>query len=437
MQLFLSLSLRLLFAACSIANCVATELDHFLFFPKQVDSAVAVVGRNVSYLHLSPFSIDAQGRKFIWLTPGPTLDFVRQDSFVGIWNETTREFSPLPVGGFNIYTPTECENPILRLPSGSVASFFGTSPDAKPREIVALRNTVDCFTTSATGKYASNWIIRMYPPQELIFENNFSVDAIKMEVLRSPIFGAGGTGVWQTFWFARQIGFKYVAGPMHGTFGDPAAMGVSGRLSAVNPSSISLLPFARAVNEAGTEFRVLPPIQAEATVIEYRNVEDFPGSPGGQFFYSASLPEQTFVDRGGAGRFERTGRSFKVGGFSPVCRFYGSVTPGPNSHFYTAQSAECVNLTTLQSKPTPTDRQQWNIESVGFYAVLPYVVSNEKRCPLGTKPVFRAYNSAFTPAGVKNLWNSNHRLSSEKADISELVSKWNWVDEGIAFCTPT
>ncbi|MEO8135601.1 MAG: DUF1566 domain-containing protein, partial [Betaproteobacteria bacterium] len=57
-------------------------------------------------------------------------------------------------------------------------------------------------------------------------------------------------------------------------------------------------------------------------VIEYLDTEDFPGSPGGHYFYSSDPDEQFAVDAGAAGQFARTGRHFLVGGTQSVCRFY-------------------------------------------------------------------------------------------------------------------
>src|SRR2546425_4682360 len=103
--------------------------------------------------------------------------------------------------------------------------------------------------------------------------------------------------------------------------------------------------------------------QATATgwqIVEYVDTTDFPSSPGGHFFYSADPAEQNFVDGGGAGHFARTGKSYNVGGPIPVCRFYGSVSPGPNSHFFTADGQECAALRASQITPIPENLPQWN-----------------------------------------------------------------------------
>jgi carboxyl-terminal processing protease len=170
------------------------------------------------------------------------------------------------------------------------------------------------------------------------------------------------------------------------------------------------------------------------TVVEYVNSADFPRSPGGQYFYSADPGEQAFVDSGGAGQFKRTGAAFRAGGATPLCRFYGSVTPGPNSHFYTVDAGECNALKAAQLSPKPAATQQWNYEGNGFAGAPPSVdASGKKFCAAGSVPVYRAYNGAFSAAG-KKPWDSNHRYSTNKGDIDYLVAIERWNDEGLSFC---
>jgi carboxyl-terminal processing protease len=171
-------------------------------------------------------------------------------------------------------------------------------------------------------------------------------------------------------------------------------------------------------------------------VVEYVNTGDFLRSPGGQFFYSADPGEQKFVDGGGAGQFKRTGNGFRAGGPTPACRFYGSVAPGPNSHFYTVDAGECEALRAAQVKPTPAGAQQWNYEGNGYSVSAPTVAGDgSKSCPVGTQPVYRAYNNAFPTSGAKNPWDSNHRYSTYRADIQFLLKNENWRDEGIVLCS--
>ena len=186
---------------------------------------------------------------------------------------------------------------------------------------------------------------------------------------------------------------------------------------------------------------------ATGTVVEYVDRNDFPGAPGGLFFYSSDQAEQVAVDVGAAGAFFRTGRTFAAGGATPVCRFYGSVTPGPNSHFFTVDPAECAGLKAAQLVPTPATNPQWNFEGNGFNTTVPLasgafaggmlatkaIAANS--CPAGTTMVLRAYNNAFPPAGGKNPWDSNHRFVRSQADINTMVAQ-GWRDEGGVFCAP-
>ena len=170
-------------------------------------------------------------------------------------------------------------------------------------------------------------------------------------------------------------------------------------------------------------------------VVEYINTADFPNSPGGHFFYSSDAAEQQAVDAGAAGRFGRTGRQFLAGGARSVCRFYGSVTPGPNSHFFTVDTNECNALRAQQATPAPVSVQQWNYEGIGFATTAPLIAINGTRsCPAGTQPTYRAYNNAFPTVGPKNPWDSNHRYSLVLSDIAQLVAA-GWRDEGIVFCS--
>ena len=170
-----------------------------------------------------------------------------------------------------------------------------------------------------------------------------------------------------------------------------------------------------------------------ATIFEYQNRNDFPGSPAGQFVYITDPLEQMNVDLGQAGAFYRTGRHFESGGTTPVCRFYGSVSPGPNSHFYTVDAAECNALKAAQVVPQPPGVQQWNFEGNDFLTTPPAVVNGAPTCPAGTMPVRRAYNNAYPLAGPKNPWNSNHRLVRAQEDVNIVVAN-GWRDEGTVFC---
>ncbi len=144
------------------------------------------------------------------------------------------------------------------------------------------------------------------------------------------------------------------------------------------------------------------------------------------YFITADAGEAAAIDNGSAGPgWIRTGGSFKSGGSTSVCRFYGSQSPGPNSHFYTVDPGECASLKQLQAT-TPATQKRWNFESLDFIST----PSVEGQCPAGTKPVYRAYNNGFA-RGV----DSNHRISTDQAAIAQVVAR-GWVNEGVVMCAP-
>lgn len=159
-------------------------------------------------------------------------------------------------------------------------------------------------------------------------------------------------------------------------------------------------------------------------------VTEFYNSNLDHYFITADANEAAAIDNGSAGPgWSRTGYSFKSGGTVSVCRFYGSMSPGPNSHFYTADAGECQGLKDAQIPAGDARRQtekSWNYESLDFQTGVP---ANQV-CPVGTVPVYRAYNNGWT-RGV----DSNHRISSSQAAIQEVVAR-GWSDEGLVMCAP-
>jgi hypothetical protein len=159
------------------------------------------------------------------------------------------------------------------------------------------------------------------------------------------------------------------------------------------------------------------------TVVEYyHSVLD-------NYFITADPAEQAAVDSGAAGAFHRTGNTFKVGGATQVCRFYGSQSPGPNSHFYTADAVECASLKSQQfsaNDPRRLTVKSWNFESNDFSTTS----AVNQACAAGLVPVLRAYNNGFA-RGI----DSNHRITTSQAAIAEVVSR-GWVSEGVVMCAP-
>ena len=144
------------------------------------------------------------------------------------------------------------------------------------------------------------------------------------------------------------------------------------------------------------------------------------------YFYAADPAEATAIDNGSAGPgWNRTGYTFKSGGRAQTCRFYGSLSPGPNSHFFTAIYLECASLRQIQAA-TPATEKRWNFEGNDFMTEVP----TDGTCTTGTVPVYRAYNNGFT----RNI-DSNHRITSSLTAIQEVVNR-GWKNEGVVMCAP-
>ena len=145
------------------------------------------------------------------------------------------------------------------------------------------------------------------------------------------------------------------------------------------------------------------------------------------YFITADPIEAAAVDGGAAGPgWLRTGASFNAGGPTPVCRFYGSLAPGPNSHFYTAVAEECAALKQLQAT-TPPSQKRWNFESLDFATTVPA----GGVCAADARAVYRAYNNGFS-RGV----DSNHRITTSVAGIEQVVAR-GWNNEGVVMCAPS
>ncbi|MFA7243122.1 MAG: hypothetical protein WC091_23695 [Sulfuricellaceae bacterium] len=144
------------------------------------------------------------------------------------------------------------------------------------------------------------------------------------------------------------------------------------------------------------------------------------------YFITANSSEAAAIDGGSAGSgWSRTGHNFKSGGSSQVCRFYGSQSPGPNSHFYTADAEECSYLKQLEAT-TPATEKRWNFESMDFSTTAP----TNSICPDGTTPIYRAYNNGF----ARSI-DSNHRITSNTTALQEVAAR-GWNNESVVMCSP-
>jgi hypothetical protein len=196
------------------------------------------------------------------------------------------------------------------------------------------------------------------------------------------------------------------------------------RLDPVTGATLGNLVSRGSGGLSGSTYLALIPIPAPPippdTVLEFYN------APLDHYFITGNAAEAMAIDNGGGGPgWSRTGNSFRSGGTTAVCRFYGSQSPGPNSHFYTIDADECEALKGLQAT-TPVTEKRWNFESLDFSSTPP----SNKSCAAGLAPVYRAYNNGFS-RGI----DSNHRITSSAGGIAEVVAR-GWHDEGTVMCAP-
>lgn len=154
------------------------------------------------------------------------------------------------------------------------------------------------------------------------------------------------------------------------------------------------------------------------------NVIEFYHPALNHYFRTASAEEAAGIDAGAAGAgWVRSGDDFTawsdaasaVAGTAPVCRFYGTPGLGPNSHFYTADAAECAAV----KKSDPG----WTFEGIAFYAP----PAQGCGCGSGTVPIYRNYNqrAAFN--------DSNHRFTASASTYLQMTAL-GWAGENTAMC---
>ena len=141
---------------------------------------------------------------------------------------------------------------------------------------------------------------------------------------------------------------------------------------------------------------------------------EFVNTALGHFFMTANPTEIAILDAGSA--WQRTGQSFSVGaGTSAVCRFYGMPPKGPDSHFFTADPAECqIAMTKLAA---------WTFEGHVF-SITPAV---NGQCPAGLVAVHRFYNNPATVSAV------NHRFTVTQQAFDQ-TQAMGWMHEGVVMC---
>lgn len=158
-----------------------------------------------------------------------------------------------------------------------------------------------------------------------------------------------------------------------------------------------------------------------AAFSDYRLVYEFFNVGLKHFFRTGAKEEAALVNSGWAGEdwFDTLdyfyGWNGPIDGAQPVCRFYGTPGIGPNSHFYTADAAECEAVKKYVG---------WTYEGIAFYMKVPV----NSLCAPGTKPVHRYYNMRWREN------DSNHRYTSNLETYDAMTAS-GWVYEGVAFCS--
>lgn len=228
-----------------------------------------------------------------------------------------------------------------------------------------------------------------------------------------------------------RMDFVYSASaPATGAAPDGMAAYGSVRIPTLPAGTYRLEGWGRTADGAPEKFFERDLVVAGTTpVVEYY-------SPGlDHYFMALGADEIALLDRGAQGDWKRTGYGFKAWGRAeyaapgavPVCRFYAR---GPNSHFFTANRAECdwLKSTEQQGRAQASAAGErflgWGYEGIAFHALLP----KGGQCPAGSAAVFRAYNHR----SQQN--DSNHRFTAD--DAQQLAMSVGWTDEGVAFCAP-
>lgn len=164
------------------------------------------------------------------------------------------------------------------------------------------------------------------------------------------------------------------------------------------------------------------------SVIEFYN-EDLD-----HYFITARGEDIQLLDAGMYGKWKRTGQRFQAwsragawAGTRAVCRFYAAAH---NSHFFTADPAECDQLKAQESagRADAQARKQsfvgWQYEGIAFHVVTP----TNGSCPPDLIPVYRHFNDRVAQG------DANHRFTSDPAQTAAMPA--GWIDEGVAFCSP-
>jgi hypothetical protein len=217
-----------------------------------------------------------------------------------------------------------------------------------------------------------------------------------------------------------------VGGPIPPGFVEFASVAVAG----LSPGSYDVAVYGSAISGGGPMlyFTDTVSVPANSAVFEYFHERLR------HYFIAAGPDEVALLDGGGQGGWKRTGQRFSAwlrAADAPTdsraaCRFYAV---GPNSHFFTADAAECAGLRDIEAAQRAaataagTTFLGWGYEGTGFYTVAP----GGGQCPPGRSPIHRYYNNR----AMQN--DSNHRFSGEGLTQAQMAS--SWTDEGVQLCS--
>ena len=156
-----------------------------------------------------------------------------------------------------------------------------------------------------------------------------------------------------------------------------------------------------------------PPVALTAAIEFYHAGFD-------HYFLSADPAEIAGLDSGFFTGWARTGESFLVhvaGSYDPapirpVCRYYGLPSAGLDSHFYSADPAECFRVN--RDFGTEWYAEHGNV----FQVVLPDQATGA--CPVGTVPVYRLFNHRS---------DANHRYTTKLSIVATMLAL-GWIREG-------
>ncbi len=183
------------------------------------------------------------------------------------------------------------------------------------------------------------------------------------------------------------------------------------------------------LNANGSNPDTLTISSKENTVVGTEIATEFYHAAFNHYFHTADPGETRLLQDGlFDANWRRTFEFWRVWtvpgpGRLPVCRFFSTTFGTRSSHFYTPYAAECAGLQAGGN---------WQLESGSvYYLMLPDAGGG---CPVGTEPLYRAYNNALSGA-------PNHRYTSSRAVRNQMVVA-GWTAEGggpdvVFACTPT